>query len=132
MDPEALVAEQVAAGAEFVNRFNDTVPLKAAFWLKPAETGRWHLYLASERMNDAELRPWYGEVLRLAQDMQNPNLDPFQVKLIGTNDPVARAVMDVYRRYPGKMPIRYNGSFLGDMSIEGAYIYPLPITVPGD
>ena len=58
--------------------------------------------------------------------MQTPDLDAFQVKLIQSDDPLARDVLEVQRRYPGTGAINYNGRYLGGMSIEGAYLYPLP------
>ena len=53
------------------------------------------------------------------KEMRAPYFDPFQVKLIQDDDPLARAVMEVQHRYPGSLAMNYNGRYLGGMSIEG-------------
>jgi hypothetical protein len=57
-------------------------------------------------------------------------LDPQEVKVISPTDPIAKDVRDLYRRYPGPMPIRFGGTSLGGMPVEGAYIYPPPVSAP--
>jgi hypothetical protein len=32
--------------------------------------------------------------------------------------------------WPDCLPIRYAGNHLGDMSIEDAYVYPMPVAAP--
>ena len=130
MDQSTLVTEEIDAGADLVNRFDPYLPVKVAFWLRPTDESHWSLYIASDRIDDTNLDLGYAEVLRLAGEMHTPYLDPFQVKLIPADDPLARAVLDVHQRYPGRIPIRYNGPSLGGLSIDGAYLYPLPIAVP--
>jgi hypothetical protein len=56
--------------------------------------------------------------------MRDPYLGPFQVNLIQDDDPLARAVAEVHQRSTGSFAINFNGSYLGGMSIEGAYLYP--------
>ncbi len=126
MDQESLVSELVDAGAELVRRFDCYMPVAAAFWLKPAGDERWWLYIASERIDGTSFDLGYGEILRLASEIRDPSLDPFRVKLIGIDDALARGVLDLYRRYPGRLPTRYGGPILGGVGIDGAYIYPLP------
>jgi hypothetical protein len=130
MDQNTLVAAEVDAGAELVARFDKYMPVSVAFWLKPTENSPWSLYIASERMDDTTLDRGYGEVLRLAGEMQTPYLDPFQVKLTRADDPLVRAVLDIHRRYPGRLPIRYGGTSLGGLSVDGVYVYPLAVTAP--
>jgi hypothetical protein len=103
------------------------VPVQAAFWLKEPEDTPWFLYLASERINDTNFDLAYSEVLRLFSEAPERWLDPFQVKVIGTDHPVARAVMEIQQRYSGALPTRYHGRQLGGLSVEEVYIYPLPI-----
>src|SRR5437016_5216793 len=119
------------AGKDLIHRIGETRPVQVAFWLKPAESGQWYLYVVAEGIDDSNVDRGYREVLRLVQQMRTPYFDPFQVKLIKADDPLARAVMEVHRRYPGKVGINYNGRYLGGMSIEGAYLYPLSNTSPG-
>jgi hypothetical protein len=126
MDQGPLVTEQIDAGAAFLDRIDGSIPVAAAFWLKSSEGGRWYLYVASEKINDRTIRAAYGEVFRVAKDMGDPNLDPFQVKLIGIDDPLARAALDIHTRFPARIPTRFNGSRFGDVIVEGVYVYPPP------
>ncbi|MFI5459631.1 MAG: hypothetical protein ACHRXM_29760 [Isosphaerales bacterium] len=132
MDQGTLVIEEAEkdAGRDLIDRISETRPVKLAFWLKPAESGKWFLYIAAEGIDDSNVDRGYKEVLRRVKEMRTPYFDPFQVKLIQGDNPLARAVMEVHQRYPGSLAINYKGSYLGGMSIEGAYLYPLPNTSP--
>ena len=130
MGQATLVIEEKDAGKDLIDRMGEIWPIQVAFWLKPAESSQWYLYIVAEGIDDSNVDRGYREVLRRVQDMQTPYLDPFQVKLIKADDPLARAVMEVHHRYPGRLGINYNGRNLGGMSIEGAYLYPLSNTSP--
>src|SRR5205823_6786239 len=105
---------------------NEHIPVKAAFWLKETDRGRWHLYVASDKMNGSEKGDSYGEVLRVVAEMNDPNFSPFRVKLIGSSSPLAQAALDFSRRYPGKVLSRFDGGQFGGVSVDGLYIYPPP------
>jgi len=62
----------------------------AAFWIKSVDDGRWTLYIASHKIDEKTFDLGYGEVLRLAQEMKNPYIDPFRVRLVPAADPLAR------------------------------------------
>jgi hypothetical protein len=132
MAQSTLVIEdgEKEAGQELIDRLGKIRPVQVAFWLKPAERSRWYLYLVAEGIDDSNVHQGYKEVLRLLQEMQTADIDPFQVRLIKAGDPLVRAVMDVHRRYPGRGGINYSGWNLGVMSIEGAYLYPLSNASP--
>ena len=124
MDQEPLVNEQVEAGKEFIAKFNEYVPVHAAFWLKATEDSSWYLYVASDRINDQNFDVAYGEVLRLAPTLEDPNFDPFRVKVIGVDDPLAKAALAVYKRSAGRVPTRVRASDFGPMGAEAVYLYP--------
>ncbi len=124
MDPNLLVIEQIDAGADFVRDFNGYVSVSVACWVNPAESDNLFLYVASDEINDNNIRAAYGEVLRRLSDKRSQWLDPFQIKLVNSSDPIARDAIRIRDRYPAKLPTRYRGSSLGGMSIGGAYIYP--------
>ena len=54
----------------------------------------------------------------------------FDVKLVGTDSPLAKDAIEVRKRYPGSGSTRYGGTQLGGISIDEAYIYPSVVT-PG-
>jgi hypothetical protein len=129
MGQESLVNEQIDAGEEFIRDFNDYVSIAAAFWINPAESEDWYLYIASTEINDGNIRAAYGEVLRRVGSTRNQWLDAFQIKLLNSSDPLATEVVEIQKRYPLKNPTRYNGSSIAGLPIGGAYLYP-PITAP--
>jgi hypothetical protein len=99
-----------------------------AFWVKPSDSERWFLHIAAAEIDDSNVDEGYKEVLRLMKNLQTPYFDAFQVKLVKSEDPLVRAVMELHQRYARVKvsPIHYNGHYLGGMSLEGAYLYPLP------
>lgn len=103
MDQNPLVAVEIDAWAELVRQFQDYMPVESAFWLNPSDEGRWSLYIASEKIEDTNFDLAHCDVMRIVNEMKTPYLDPFQVKLIGTGDPLPRAAVEVIQRYPGPM-----------------------------
>jgi hypothetical protein len=129
MGQGSLVSEETDAGAELVRRLDSDIPVQAAFWVKDSEEGRWYLYIASDQIDDKNVKVAYGEVLRLAARIDSPYLDPFQVKLIPTSDPLAQAALSLHRRYPGTVATRLGGQNFGGSGVEGVYIYPASVTM---
>jgi hypothetical protein len=103
--------------------------LEVAFWVNLSGESRWYLYAASEKITDSTIGQAYRDVLRLTGEVADPFLDPFEVKLIAANDPLARAVREVRNRFPAALKRLYRDCQLGGMSIEGAFIYPPNIMV---
>jgi hypothetical protein len=124
MDQSPLVTEQIDAGAKFLAEFEKRIPVTAAFWLRANDEDSSYLYVASDEFNDKKLDVGYGEVLRVAAVMRDPNFDPFRVKLIRPGDPLAKAALDVLRRYPGRMPARILRTYFGGVGVDEVYIYP--------
>ncbi len=126
MDQGPLVIEQIDAGSEFIDRLDEYVRVRAAFWMKTSDSGRWYLYVASDQINDSTKKAAYAEVSRVAREMDNPNLDQFQVMLIGSDDPLARAALNVHQRFAARVPTRVRDNPFGGVSVEEVYIYPPP------
>lgn len=127
MDQGPLVREQIDAGARFLAEFDKYYPVRAAFWLKESEEGHWYLYVASDRITDENFDVAYEEVLRVAGHLKDPWFDPFQVKVIGAEHPLAQAALERLRHYPGRMSSRLNGEGFGGVSVEEIYLYPSPV-----
>lgn len=130
MDQGPLVSEQIDAGARFLGEFQKYVPVQAAFWLKDGEEGKWSLYVVSDQITDDNFDEAYGEIVRIAGIIQDPWFDMFQVKFLGADDRLAKAVADLQQRCRGRIPPRLHGSSLGGVSVAELYIYPLPIPAP--
>src|SRR2546425_13369387 len=101
MDQGPLVTEQIDAGAKLINEFDKYKPVQAAFWVKESVDGQWYLYLASDQIDDSNFDLAYGEILRMLGSGPHLWLDPFQVKVIGVEDQMTKAVLDLMHKYPG-------------------------------
>lgn len=121
---EDRLNEQIEAGEEFARDFNEYVPVDAAFWINPAESEKWYFYIASSEIRDDNIRAAYGEVGRRMGKHKSQWLDVFQVKLLNSADRLAAKVIEIRDRYPLKTPMRYNGTSIGGLAIDGAYLYP--------
>ena len=131
MGQELLVSEQIDAGEEFVRGFCEYLPVAAAFWVNPADSEDWFLYVASPEVDDGNLDVAYGEVLRRVGTNKNQWLDAFQVKLLNSADPLATEVIRIRDRYPLKAVTRFNGSSIAGVPVNGALIYPpIPASSP--
>ncbi len=119
----SLVREETDAGAELVREFDKDRPVAAAFWVKASDEEQRYLYIASERIDDTNVGLAYREVLRLTGELDSPYLDPFRVKVISATDPLARAAMEIHRRFPGSMPTCFGGRSFGGICVDDVYIY---------
>lgn len=124
MGENPLVNEQIDAGADFVRDFNDYVSVSVACWVVPAESDDMFLYIASDDIDDTNFDVAYGEVLRRLSGKTSQWLDPFQIKLVNSSDPIAHDAVEIRDRYAAPLGTRYGGSSIGGMSIDRAYIYP--------
>ena|SRR5438270_7580526 len=129
MDQDPLVTEQIEAGAKFLAEFQKHYPVQAAFWLYDSEDGGWRLYVASDRITDENFHIAYGEAARSGRAIDDPWFDVFRVKLVGADDPLAKAAADAQRSYPTRGPGRFPGRLFGH-GTEGVYLYPQPAATP--
>jgi len=112
MDQATLVEHQIDDVPKLIDELKvDNFDVKAAFWLYTSEAGQWFLYLVSDVVDQ--------KMKRLTKLW----IDPFEVKLVGTGDPVAKAVIDFVSKQHAPLATRVRGTNLGDVYIENAYIY---------
>jgi hypothetical protein len=134
MDQSSLVTMLVDDGKRLIERLvAEDFGVAAACWLKESYAGEWYLYiitpLVNEEMGTTPAYRRLGEVYQKIHD-QLPWLQPLELKVRGPDEPVGKALVELYKRHPGSSPIRYEGWQLGDVNIDGAYIYP-PAVVRG-
>lgn len=124
MDQGPLVTEEITAGADLVREFGKYQPVAAAFWLKVSDEEFRYLYIASEQIDDTNFDLAYGEVFRISQELRSPYLDPFRVKVVNADDPLAKAALKNQSRFPGRVGTRLGGQSFGGLSVDDVYIYP--------
>lgn len=129
MDHGPLVKEEIEAGAALVRAFDGYKPVQVAFWLKASDDPYRYLYLASEQVDATNLNLGYREVVRLAAQIQSLYFDPFRVKLVNADHPLAQAAVEINRRFPSRIGTRIGGSRFGGVSVDDVYIYPSPLPV---
>ena len=123
MDTKTLVNEDIEAGAEFLRRLDACRPVKLACWLRVEEDDLRYLTVALEGLTTLNSGVAYDDVLRITQEMKDHYIDPFRINLIGTDDPIAKSITDIYKRYPGPLPTRLDGQIIGRMAVAEAYVY---------
>ncbi len=73
---------------------------------------------------------WQTPAEHIAREMRDSNFDPFRVKLIKPDDPLAQAAIEIRQRFLAKVPTRLRGRNFGGIVPEEVYIYPRPVAVP--
>ncbi|HEX4142161.1 MAG TPA: hypothetical protein VHY91_01315 [Pirellulales bacterium] len=130
MDTDTLVENLVGDGQRLVDELlRGGFAVAAAFWLKASEDCKWNFYIVSPIVDSEGLTKAYRQLHPLVRRMPEPfRIDPLEIKLIGPINPIARDVAAILGRFSGtsQSPILWGGKQLGSMSIEDAYLYPLP------
>jgi hypothetical protein len=127
MGTELLVENKIEDGQRLINQLiRDEIEVSVGFWVRTSEEGVWHLYIASPSINPEKLGEAYRKVYASLNKLSDCWVMPSDLKLINGANPVARAAVAVRDRSPGRSPTRYHGKRLGNLSIEEAYLYPLP------
>jgi hypothetical protein len=128
MAQATLVEKQINDGLRLIHRLADQgVLVAAAGWVKEIESGQWFLYLATSLVGeDGATLPAYRRVNRVIREMQKNgfSIDPLEIKVIGPHDPIAKDMLAQRGNYYASFPARFNGSRLGELAVDEAYIYP--------
>jgi hypothetical protein len=128
MAQAALVEMQLNEGQRLIDRLVQAgVEVTAAAWVKESESGDWYLYLVTPLVAEGGAkRPVYHRVNAVIREMQQEGfgMDPFAKKVIGPHDPIARDILANRRRTPGGPPTAFQGSRLGELAVDEAYVYP--------
>ena len=123
-----VTKEQARGGEELLRRFQETgVEVDGAAWVKTESDAQPYLYIVSSTLDkDATFDAYQHLREALSKVVTDPN-DPFSqlnVKLISPSRSVARGIVDWLLRHPDDSSTFYHGAILGDVVIDGAYIYP--------
>lgn len=102
------------------------VPMTGACWLREAESEQWYLFLATPLVSrGSSTREAYGQVSATLRRFEEPLwVRLMDIKVVAADGPVGKALQELYARYPGAKPIRFDGDRFGDVPISGAFVYP--------
>jgi hypothetical protein len=108
----------------------------AACWTKTIDDGQWYLYLVSPRV-DTDGRDKVYEVVGAVQDSMEgewadafERVGPLDVKALRPSQPLAKGLLELYRKYPNQPASWQGNSMIGSVSVEGVYIYPPAMFAP--
>ncbi len=125
MDQSTLVGDQIDDGRRFVERFAaDGNPVQAAFWVKTVEEGTWFLYVVTELIDRLGPAAAYRAVHAALQKLGEPWVFSSEIKVISPNNAIAKEMLAVMARHPGRLATRFVGKTLGPLEVEQAYVYP--------
>lgn len=134
MDTDTLVDNRLADGWKVVEELPQRgFEVTAAFWLQASVNGKWYFYVVSPLVETEGIAAAYGKLQPIIRAMPQPLwIDPLEINLIGPSNPIARDARAAHDRVvgPRAYPMRWNGKVLGNVSVEGAYLYPLPAAQP--
>lgn len=129
MDQGSLVEMQIDDGAKVVEKLREGgFDVTAAWWMKASEEGEWFLYIASKQVDEIGIAASYRKAHSLIRALGQLWVDRFEVKLVGPENPITQDVLAILNRFQDRFITRYGGKKLGNVSIDGAYFYPLPAT----
>lgn len=132
MDQGTLVEMQIKDGQFFIERLiEEDVPVTAAGWVKESESERWYLYLVTPLVGEhTGKKPAYRRINEVFRRLSQPLwVEHWDVNVVGPDSRVGEALCELQRTYPGPRSLRYAGPRLGDMYIDGVYVYP-PLPAP--
>lgn len=92
-------------------------------WTKSSEEGDWYLYIASKDVDDRGLAEAYGAVYAAIKANPEFGIDPFEVKLVGRLNPIAKDLLAIRGLATPRIATRSRRPKLGHMSVEETYVY---------
>jgi hypothetical protein len=124
MDQATLVDHQIDDVPRLIDQLRkDNIDVQAAFWYYRSEADQWYLYLVSDLVDQKGYIEAYKAVLKVMEQLPDLWTHWREVKLIGPDDPLEKAVIDFRSKQRSPLPARVRGTNLGKIYIEDAYIY---------
>jgi hypothetical protein len=140
MDQTTLVSSDIDLGWALLIAIREVKPfneIRDAFWATVGDSTQRYLYLVSEiveQQGGGELYKVVHEVFRrnprLRGVVESPGvgtlgIDPFSIKVVGPNEPIAIAVEHIQEKYsPRNLVIRLHDFMDNNLYISDIYIYP--------
>ena len=125
MDPKVLVENRIEDGQKLLielARAGFTVAV--AVWVRISEEGRWTLYIGLDSATHDNTGDAFRTAINCLNKIQDPWVTISDVKFIHTSNPIVKDAITARDRRPGRFLVKYQGTYLGKMAVEEAYIYP--------
>ena len=130
MDTEILVGSQFNDGRRLGGSARSSATALTSAWLSRSRQARRvcgtcisHLPPWTRRGREKRLEKVYASLSKTPDSAVSlPD-----IKLIDNESPIAQDVIAICDRYPARVPRRFRGKRIGNLSIVEAYIYPPPV-----
>lgn len=137
MDQAILVREQFDGGLKLLTRLRDRgFDVAGACWAKTESDGELYLYIISPSVDLHGALPGISQINTTLAGMQGEwshpfeRIDSFATKLVGTRDPLAQGVLEIYREQPNLIPTARGTMLVRPVYVERAYLYPPSLFQP--
>lgn len=139
MDPRLLVTrDRAETGRQFLIRLaaTDAAPVGAMWAQRSDKDDQAYLFVVTPLVETKGPLAAYSITGDIERELDAAINDPFTelgrsaVKLLGPSDRLARGLLEWYRQSPTDRPAFRSSSYLGDVSLDGAYIYPATMFAP--
>jgi len=115
---------QIDGGKLFVTALQQAgFDVTVSGWTKSSEEGAWYLYIGSKDVDERGSADAYGTGYSVLQANPDFGIDPFEVKLVGPANPIARDLLDIRGTGAAALATRSRRPRLGHMSVEETYVY---------
>jgi hypothetical protein len=115
---------QIAGGKALIDALRHTgFDVTVSGWTKASEEQDWELYIASKDVDDRGIAESYGTVYATIKANPEFGIDPFDVKLIGRENPIVKDMLDIRGAGVARIAIRSRRPKLGHMSVDETYVY---------
>jgi hypothetical protein len=124
MDPSAMVKEQIDEGRTTLTRLEDAgVEIAVAAWARRADDGEWLLFVVAPSIERDGGRHAATQLTKACGSFKTTWVTN-AVRLLGPNDFRAQSLLRLRDRAPWVSPASLVPASLGDMEINGLYLYP--------
>lgn len=126
MDSSSLVENRIDDGRKLITLLTQKgFPLAAVCWVEVSDQGDWLLYIASAAVDERGAAAAYRDVYGVLTTISGTSISVSDVKLVGTNNPIAKDILEIRQRYSADRPIVSRTNMLGSLAVEEVYVYPL-------
>ncbi len=106
-------------------RGNKEFPTDGALWLFQSESGKWHLLIASPRVDQVGPREAYRELLSITSRMTADSDQLSRIELISPKQPLYLALRSVFGKTASVEGARIGSTQIGGRYIDDAYLYEI-------
>lgn len=124
---EALTGPDIEFGKTLWQslRTNRTFPTDGVLWLFQLQSGKWHLLIATPRVDAVGPKNAYAELAETTKRIPADSTQLLKVELISPKHPLYQALRSVFGQNASVEGARLGNTQIGGMYIDDAYLYEI-------